>query len=124
LLLNELGYTFDYTLKQETMTTIVFKSDFKDFSGLQKACKFFHSRVTSRCANYIQFDGVNPYEKAYAWDVNYNSYAKAIEFAMQNGFSLFRVRGMMDSLKMDGEEVLNLMLAKVAYPEGHIKRLF
>ena len=101
------------------MTTTVHKSDFKDFPGLQEACRFFDNHIVQTTTNFIVFDNFNPYEKAYAWGGYYND---AIQFAEENGFDITIVTLMLDNLRISAVDLLNAMISKTSWPEGHINR--
>jgi len=106
-------------IKSETMKTTVYISDFEDFPGLQEACRFFDNHIIQRATNFIVFNDFNPYEKAYAWGGYYND---AIRFAEENGFNVVTVKLLLDYLRANPVDLLNTMISKTSWPEGHINR--
>ena len=101
------------------MRTSVHISDFKDFKGLQEVCNYYSSHIVERGNTIITFDNVNPFDKLQYFNGYYNA---AMLMAKENGFDTVRVKFLLDTLKNTGSELINIMGAKLCYPENHIKR--
>ena len=101
------------------MTTTVHISDFKNFEGLQEACCYYSRHIIRNANTNITFSNVNPYDKLQFFK---GYYSVAILMAKENGFDTARVQFLLNTLKTTGEELINIMGAKLCYPENHIKR--
>lgn len=101
------------------MKTVVHISDFKDFEGLQEACNYYRSSIIEKSNTRFTFDNVNPFDNLQYFKGYYNA---AIRMAKENGFNTVRVAFLLDTLKNTGDELINVMSAKMCYPGNHIKR--
>ena len=101
------------------MTTTVYISDFKDFEGLQETCNYYSSSIIDKSNTSFTFNNVNPFDKLQDFKGYYNA---AMLMAKENGFDIVRVKFLLDRLKTTGSELINIMEAKLCYPEYHINR--
>ncbi len=106
------------------MTTIVHKSDFKDFPGLHSACFYWGASVIQYAQNFIVFGyGVNPYENAEKFETKI-TYSDVIDLSDANNCDTDRIKGMLYRLEISISQAHNMIMNDLCYPEGHINRRF
>ena len=69
-----------------------------------------HSHATGVLPEFVG-KGIGEMIKRHQWD-----------WAKENGFEALRVQFLLDTLKNTGLELINIMGAKLCYPENHIRR--